>query len=505
MATLSQLLALPDLGLTLVQAGYGDPEISWSSITELLDLGEYLEGGEIIMTTGLALGADDSRWRDFVAGLSRARISAIGFGVGVNHDHVPHPLVLAASTYRVALFKIPLPVPFIAVGKAVAQLLRADELRATHTALSAQERLLDSARGDRTPAEVLASIAQATGKQFAVVGADGTRIASTAGFPAAQQGAAGGDLEAVPLDSAGTSQLLIAGSAPLTPEGRSVIAAGAMVLSLGLRGGSAANTREREQWERFTAGLLAGAQRPEAGAILDPALHLPARVRAIAVQGGAEDLANWRHRTRTGIDRLIAPAEEPARAQGLAQAWQLCPDSETALGVALDTAAAYRLDAVVGRPAALADASLSRRSATARLSALSTTAPLYAEPRVPQVVWADREAPILEALLIDAETVGSTATESPVSAITERVLGPLSLHSPALDASERDTLRLTLRAVFDADSQRGPAAVALGIHRNTLRDRITRIERMTEHSLARADDRAELWFALQLEDLTARS
>lgn len=140
MATLLQLLAQPGLDLRLVQAGPGDPELSWASTTELLDLSGYLEGGEIIMTTGLALGYDDPRWRDFVASLSRARVAAIGFGVGINHDRLPPPLLRAASTYRVALFEIPLPTPFIAVSKAVAELLRSDELRAARSALQAQDR-----------------------------------------------------------------------------------------------------------------------------------------------------------------------------------------------------------------------------------------------------------------------------------------------------------------------------------------------------------------------------
>ncbi|QIM19141.1 PucR family transcriptional regulator [Leucobacter coleopterorum] len=66
-------------------------------------------------------------------------------------------------------------------------------------------------------------------------------------------------------------------------------------------------------------------------------------------------------------------------------------------------------------------------------------------------------------------------------------------------------LRDTMAAVFHADGQRGPAAATLGIHRNTLRDRLTRIERLTERSLADADDRAELWFALRLEEIAGDS
>ncbi|GAB2566956.1 helix-turn-helix domain-containing protein [Leucobacter ruminantium] len=522
MTTLSELLALPDLGLRLVQAGPDDPELSWVSITELLDLGAYLDGGEVILTTGLALGFDDERWHDFVAGLGRARIAAIGFGVGINHDRIPPPLVRAASAYRVALFEIPLPTPFIAVSKAAAALLRADELRAARAALSAGQRILDSARGEREPAEILASIAQATGKQLGLTGTDGSLLASTGGFGRSRDA----ETERIALDPEGALHLVVAGDAPLTPEGRSVIAAGAMVLGLGLRGDRADEARERERWERLADGILSGRLAPRSLEILAPGLAPPQRVRALALQGAAEDVADWRRRPRTGLDRLVSPEQDrPGEASALRLAWQLCPDAEDALARALEAAAAHGLDAVVGRSARIEDAALSRRSARLRLRSLSPTAPLYASPREPSVVWADRDAPLLEALLAGVggggAGEGSGSGEPGGEALSASVLGPLSRWSeareaaidadggssgdggadPSPSASEREALRATLRAVFLSDGQRGPAASALGIHRNTLRDRLVRIERLTGRSLADADDRAELWFALRLEDL----
>lgn len=497
MATLLQLLAQPGLDLRLVQAGPGDPELSWASTTELLDLSGYLEGGEIIMTTGLALGYDDPRWRDFVASLSRARVAAIGFGVGINHDRLPPPLLRAASTYRVALFEIPLPTPFIAVSKAVAELLRSDELRAARSALQAQQRILDGARGDQDPAEVLASLAQATGKHLALLDADGTVLASTAGFATEHRPET---TEHIALDPEGAMRLAVAGSAPLSPEGRSVIAAGSMVLGLGLRGSSAEERRERERWERLTTGLLSGAGAPQGLAILAPELEIPERVRAIAVQGAAEDVADWRRRPRRGLERLVAPAGEAPRAPGLGTAWQLCPDTERALDRALSTAASHGLDAVVGRPADMLQAALSRRSARSRLRSFSLTAPLYTAPRVPEVVWADRDTPMLEALL-DARVRPDAADTPDAGILSASVLGPLAAGDPRLGDEERRTLCETLRTVYAADGQRGLAAQLLGIHRNTLRNRLALIERLTGRSLASPDDRAELWFALRIEDL----
>lgn len=512
MATLAQLLALPDLGLRLLQAGPGNPELSWASTTELLDLSHYLEGGEIIMTTGLTLGAEDPRWRDFVASLSRARIAAIGFGIGINHDDVPAPLIHAASTYQVALFTIPLPTPFIAVSKATAALLRADELSAAREALQAQQRLLDRSRGDQDPAEVLASIAQATGRHLALLGSDSALLASTAGFAAAQMA---GDVETLALDADGALTLAIAGDEPLSPEGHSVIAAGSMVLGMSLRNDRADENRERERWERLAAGILTGTEAPSSAAILSPSVKLPDRIRAIAVQGTAEDVSAWRRRPRSGIDRLITPSRDEPRAAGLAQAWQLCADTSHALDNALEVASVHGLDTVIGRPSPVTEAALSYRSARSRLQSLSTSAPLFTSPRTPAVVWADRDTPLLEALLAatirsrsaQVSDMGASSTEGTqegtFNTLSAQVLGPLSLHDLSLTEAERTLLRETLRCVFQADGQRGPAATQLGIHRNTLRDRITRIERLSGRSLTDADDRAELWFALRIEGIAA--
>ncbi|KTR85076.1 PucR family transcriptional regulator [Leucobacter chromiiresistens] len=523
MVAFSQLLAVPHLRLRLVQSGAGDPAITWVSNTELLDLGSYLEGGEIVLTTGLALAPDDRRWRDFVAGLNRARVAAIGFGVGVNHERIPQPLVQAASAYRVALFEVPLPTPFIAVSKAVAELLRADELGAARGALRAHQRLLEGARGDQQPAEVLASLAQATGKHLALLGSDGGALAATAGFAAAARSAGTADTagtaeaEVIDLDAGGRFRLAVAGDSPLSPEGRSIVAAGAMVLGLALGENHAENARERERWERLTAALLAHRADAHGIGILAPGLAAPERVRVLALQGTAEDVAAWRRKPRSGLDRLVAPNESPAPAAGLERAWQIVADTPGSLDAALAAAAAANLDAVVGRPSSLGDAPHSRRSAASRLRALSPTAPLYTAPRVPAVVWADRDTPILEALLelegAAPERLGARAADAPGSPggpgdgarMSRRVLGPLSEHSdarggPVESAEDRAMLRETLRALFIANGQRGPAAAALGIHRNTLRDRVARIERATSRSVNDPDDRAELWLALRIED-----
>lgn len=481
MPSLSQLLATPGLGLRLVQAGTEDPAISWIATTELRDLGPYLEGGEIVLTTGLSFSADDVGWLDFVAGLGRARVAAIGFGVGVVHERTPHALVAAASGYRVALFEVPPPTPFVAVSKATAGLLQADELRAARRALGVQERLLDGARGGQDPAELLAGIAQATGRQLALRRGDGTPIAATAGFR--ESGAAA---ESLPLDPAGDATLALAEGPPLGAEERAVVAAGAMVLGLELRGARRDEERERRRWASLTDGLMRGEPLAVAARILDPAVPLPTRIRAIAVQGAAERIAAWFRAPRHGLDRLVTIGEP--RDSGLAVARQLCPDTAEAVERAIASLHGFGLDCVIGRAAALPEAALSLRSAERRIGALSGVAQLYAEPRTPVAIRVENDSPLLEALL-------DTGTGDPTRAahLRDAVLGPL-----AEPGTESATLRETLRVFLAHGGSRRPAAEELGIHRNTLRDRLARIERITGRLVDDADHRAELWLALRL-------
>lgn len=511
MASLSQLLADPTLGLRLVQSAPEDPQLSWVSTTELLQLADYLEGGELVLTTGVSLGADDARWRDFVAGLSRARIAAIGFGVGVAHERIPSPLVAAASDYRLALVEVPPPTPFIAVSKAASNLLRADEMRAARQALQAHQRLIEGARSSADTASVLSSIAQATGRQLALqIGstAEGERVitASTAGFSASADRDPSA-VESVPLDDEQRARILVAPGAPLGPEAQAVIAAGAMVLGMNFRGDVAGREEEQERWSRLTSALLRDEVGAEAVRVLDPTIELAGQFRAVAVQGASEQVARWRRAPRQGFERFVT-AGTP-REDGVSLAWQLCQANETALAGAQGLAAAHDLDLVVGRAVEIGQFSLSRNSAAALTASLSRVTALYASPRVPRVLRAEQATPLLEALLGGTVPAGGVAGSLGGLPAATAVLGPLALQQaetsgggddPRMPHAEQLTLRATLRTLLEHHGQRTPTATMLGVHRNTLRDRIGRIEQLTGRSLEDPDARAELWLALRIEE-----
>lgn len=523
MATLSELLAIPQLGLRLVQAGPGDPEVTWVSTTELTDLSAYLDGGELVLTTGLSLSPADPAWRDVVASLARARVAAIGFGVGVAHDRIPLPLVAAASDFRLALIEVPSPTPFIAVSKAVAGLLSGDELQAAHRALGAQQRIIDAAVGGLGPAAVLAILSSATGRQVGVIDDGGAIEAATAGFPAPDapidplHAPPGWSFHPLDFEGGGGRLLAVHGPELSGPAERAAVTAASIALGLEQRQRAVEQEHSRERWARAASLVLRGAAgAEEATRILDPDFILPERLRVLGLQGTPEDLASWHRTPRSGVGRLVLrgvgsesgeslPDRALSAPRDLARAWQLIEDSPESVQSALHAAAGHGLDAVVGRPATPDTLTASRRSTLSLLESLSPSAALYDAPRQPITRWAERDTPLLEALLATGDpgpirsVLGSLALGSVGDRTGCGVAAPRGEH--ALTLEDRAILRQSLRTLLEHGGRSGPAADALGVHRNTLSTRIRRAEELTGRSLNRADDRAELWLALRAEEL----
>ena len=78
------------------------------------------------------------------------------------------------------------------------------------------------------------------------------------------------------------------------------------------------------------------------------------------------------------------------------------------------------------------------------------------------------------------------------AAVAEELLEPVL----RVDREEGSDLVPSLRGWLEANGQWEPAARRLGIHRHTLRNRITRVEQVLGRPLDTFAARAELWLAL---------
>ena len=97
MTTVRWLMAQRRLELSLRAGADGlDRELDCAVSSELVSTADWLQGGEVLLTTGMRLNDDDDvAQREFVRSLHAVGAAAIGFGVGLGFDEVPDGLLAA--------------------------------------------------------------------------------------------------------------------------------------------------------------------------------------------------------------------------------------------------------------------------------------------------------------------------------------------------------------------------------------------------------------------------
>jgi purine catabolism regulator len=113
-----------ELGLELVSGQESaNAHVRWVHSTELTDPTPWLKGGELLLTTGMALDSAKSQ-RELIDRLADHEIAGLGFGTGFAHKRLPAALVTAARKRSFPLFEVPYELPFIAITeRAFAQLV----------------------------------------------------------------------------------------------------------------------------------------------------------------------------------------------------------------------------------------------------------------------------------------------------------------------------------------------------------------------------------------------
>ena len=147
-------------------------------------------------------------------------------------------------------------------------------------------------------------------------------------------------------------------------------------------------------------------------------------------------------------------------------------DADDAAGLAAE---AVRLGCRVGTGPAVAPPQAASSDTAARVALDATDA------GTPAIRWEDRYRGQVRAGLTD------DAAQALAPAILGRLVG-----EPELLA--------TLRSYRNHLGRWQPTAAELGVHRNTLRKRMSRIEQLTGRRVDTAADRADLWIALTITD-----
>ena len=128
MVLVSDLIDGADLGVRAVLLPAPHAAVTWVVATELLQPASYLEGGELVLTTGLVMAdAEAATWREYVASLVEAGVAALGLGTGIAFDTVPEDLREACRAGRLNLIEVPLEVSFASISREVGAMLQATE------------------------------------------------------------------------------------------------------------------------------------------------------------------------------------------------------------------------------------------------------------------------------------------------------------------------------------------------------------------------------------------
>ncbi len=495
---ISWLLRQKHLSLTLLTDPSSSTQpVTFAQATELTDPTPWLSGGELVLTTGLAfVGATATDFADYVDRLASAEVSALGFGTGLSHKEVPPELLAAARGRGLPLLDVPFTTPFAAVTRAVMTRLSQQEYESVLRAAEVQTRITRVALRGGVSA-IVRELATATKTSVAFVGdritavhpanqksliAEVRAVAATTRDPNAPASISQSTPErTLTLSPVGVTDswhgyLALAGSGPLSNIDRVLLGHAVSLLTLELEKPVRLRA-ERSKLNSMAFGLLLDGRIAEDAvpSYLGEASDTNGLVRVVHIRGSALGPA------LRELDSALARAGRPLFAQVENTALTVLlrgtdtVDTAQALLAQLSPSESKAVRAGISTPHPILDAA--RALVQARAAANLTTA----------------TARILEFDALTGSTIlASEPAREALVAMAADTIPVLTEH----DDKHGTALAISLRAYLEANGQWESAASELGIHRHTLRGRITRVEELLRCDLGEARVRAELLLSL---------
>lgn len=484
MATVGDLLGDASLRLQPVAVSRPEVQIRWIATSELPDPTPFLQGSEVLLTTGIQTNDWVREWVPYVEALQRSGTAGIGFGTGLSHRGIPSGLIEACRGAGVNLFEVPRSTPFVAVTQRLSRLLAEEEQASARESMLVARRLTAAAAKPAGMRAVLPVLAQALGGAAAALSGDGDVLIAPVGPRRAELhpdrlradvaalrrhvsraattlSDVDGTIILQPFGvSARRSSTLVAlGPARISDAHRSAVTTAVALLALIAEQEHHAAETHRRLRDRAVRLLVSGAV--EVADVLlgvdDPGMRVPATVRVLRAGGPGEALTDAaaliEHRAV-----LVAHTED--------QLWIVASESRArTVAATLVEAGAW---VGVGSRVPAAQSPDSHHRAGLALAQATAAAPL--------VAWDD--------VLHD---------------------GPLGLMDPAAAAQFAQSMLggldaeqiATLRCFLQHHGSHLKVAETLRLHRNTVRKRLVVIASQLPGSLDDPQVRASAWIALQ--------
>jgi purine catabolism regulator len=540
MLTVRELLRDLEVGVLAGEANLDAP-VRWVHISELADPTPWLSGGELLLTTGLAVDTPEAQ-RAYIARLADHGLAGLGFGTGFAHESVPEALIEAAAERHFPIIEIPYDTPFIAVTEKAFGRLVNEQYALLQRSIAVQERLqriVLSERGLDAIASALATLIGGTTVVFdgrgepqamhtfrrelpdgalAAVGAElreRARRTEARGFVPSHPELAPRAL-ALPVAGAETTGLpqawlvAVKDSGGLSEFDRVVLHQAVTVVALELLRRHVASSTERrlagDVLSELVGGTVAGgdlARRLEpfglGGRVTALVLSPPART---AGKGGGVD----------ACEAALAAALRDEAVSGLVATAgsHVCALLPGFLDEELFELSQRVLDRVVaklgsapaagaGRAVAAGDARRAYHEARCALEAQTLGRPVGAAEANGNGASAGSAKPTVATYrdLGSFQLLLSLQDSDALRLFCESLLGPIE----SGEGHYGGELMRSLEAFIECNGQWEAAARRLYCHRHTLRYRIRKIEELTGRDLASARDRIEFWLALRGREL----
>ncbi|WP_181776754.1 PucR family transcriptional regulator [Amycolatopsis pittospori] len=487
--TLRALSAERPLGLRVRAAeGALDRPIGWVHPTELTDPQAFLEGGELLLTTGLSL--DETTAPGYIRRLVDAGVAGLGFGVGLSHESIPQSLVDTAEEVGLPVLEVPRKTPFIAITRAVSRAVAADEYASLVRTGKGQQELTRTAVGKGGPGGVVRKLAKLVDGWVLLLDSAG---AVTEASPASSRHFVDGVREDLTrlragtlvtvvgedevvlqtLDTRARGVLVVGTREPLDAAGQHIVNTAVSLLSLALEQNREHVVALRQLRSGLCDQLAAG--------------RVELATKTMKTLWGGVPEAPWEVVAVTGpaaARRALADALE-AEALGEKVFFGESGSFVIALG---DVEPVVRLASRGGGlHAGLADP----------VSTVDFPAGLRQAKQAAEAAKAERSE-----LVRFSEHAGRGFLElvdsQAAQAFSDSLLAPLRQH----DETGRGALVASLTCWLEHHGHWDLASARLGVHRHTLRNRVRKVAELTGRDLDSPGVRAEFWLALQVSART---
>ena len=180
--TAREVLALPILRRARpeVLSGHLDVPVRWVHTSEIFEIDALLQGGELLLTTGLGLVREPPhRLEAYIAGLAERRVAGIALELGRPFAEAPEAMVEAARSRELLLIAFHEVVPWVQVTEAAHRLLVSKEVAGLRRMSVISRNLLAGVARGSDLSGILEVIAREVGMPVGFIGKDESEVWSS--------------------------------------------------------------------------------------------------------------------------------------------------------------------------------------------------------------------------------------------------------------------------------------------------------------------------------------